>query len=180
MRKITVFLFIVVCLYYIFESQWRSSSIFVNLQADSTVSGLRLSYGQDGKKNFSVRAEKGSFFYARDMIFLQKPTFIFEDKEIPIEVSSPQGEIRRKKGEVRLINPVEGRWGETVIRSSELIYRSLKELLFLQGGVVVSNPVFLLKTSEIRFDFKNGKMLAGKGVQVTFLSEKNSATEKRK
>ena len=173
MRKIIVFLIIVVCLYYIFESQWRSSPIFVNLQADSIVSGLRLSYGQDGKKSFSVRAAEGSFFYARDMIFLQKPTFIFEDKNsIPIEVSASRGEIKRKKGEVLLINPVEGRWGEVLIRSSKLSYRSLKELLFLQNGVVMSSPAFLLKTPEIQFDFKNGKMWAEKGVQVTFLSEK--------
>ena len=169
MPRLILALFLCAVFYFFFENNWHSKSSFSDVQVDLNISGLHLGYGQGGEKKFIVRAVSGQFIEPEDRIVLQQLVMLFgNEKESPIEVRAPHGEIKRQEGRAVLGSPVQGNWGMVRLQARHLTYDSRKETVWLRGAVQASSPGFSLVCRQIELLPKSGQMRAKGGVEVLF------------
>lgn len=145
---------------------------------DVTMSGVEMRLGQEGRTLWVLKAISASYHQDEQLVLLDTPSIIkhLSNKEIPIMVDAPRGEMDQGSNDIRLWDGVHMEYGPTYLNSEEAVYIQVDETIYLYGDVLLDRQGMQLRAPRGDVDLTTWVVNAEGGVEVTIAKDRLTST----
>lgn len=149
----------------------------IEMSVDMTFRGVEMVQGQNGTITWSVNATRADYDLKKKTILLYAPDILYSGDQVngTVRVTAPQGLVDRNKESVRLWPDVSATYGETVVRSEEMVYLEEPRILRFSGNVHLARPDLELAGKRAEVQLESDVLTVEENVAVRIFSSPGPA-----